>query len=314
MKILVTGASGFVGRSLVPALLKQRHDVVLPLKSNYRFNDAIGARFESMIDRRSVEDLQAEDFTPLCAGVDAVVHLAGLAHTRSSSAVDYERVNYQLTLRLAEAARQAQVKRFIFLSSIRAQSGVSCPNLLTELYEPMPTDAYGLSKLRAEQALAAIPDLAVTALRPVLVYGAFAKGSVGTLYRLIQQGIPLPFDGLQAKRSYIGMDRLIDAILFVVECNKPLQGPYIVCDPDPLTLSEFVHVLAGYPPGPQRLLQGEEGWVRCHARTFYVPQMLFNGALKTIMPMLWERLMCPMVASAEKLRQAGWQGQAITNN
>jgi nucleoside-diphosphate-sugar epimerase len=314
MKILVTGASGFVGRSLVPALLKHRHDVILPLKSTYRINDAIGARFQHMIDRRVVEDLQTEDFVPLFAGVDAVLHLAGLAHTRSGSAVDYERVNHLLTLRLAEAARQAQVKRFIFLSSIRAQSGVSCSHLLTEHNEPMPTDAYGLSKLRAEQALAAIPDLAVTALRPVLVYGAFAKGSVGTLNRLLRHGIPLPFDGLKAKRSYVSMCRLVDAILFVLECSNSLQGSYIVSDPDPLTLSEFLHVIAGYPLGPPRLLQEEEGWVPCHARTFFVPEMVFNSALKHCMPILWERLMCPMVASAEKLRQAGWQYQAITNS
>jgi nucleoside-diphosphate-sugar epimerase len=313
VNILISGASGFVGRSLVPALLQQNYRVVLPLKSAYRFNDAVGVRFQALIDRRDVEDLQVADLVPLCAGVDAVVHLMGQAHTRSGSDTDYERVNYQLTLRLAEAARQAQVKRFIFLSSIRAQSGVSCAHILTEANEPMPTDAYGLSKLRAEQALAAMSDLNVTALRSVLIYGAFAKGSVGTLYQLMQLGIPLPFDGLQAKRSYVAIDRLIDAVLFALERPKPLQGPYIVSDPDPLTLSEFVHVLAKYPLDTQRLLQEEEKWMPCHARTFYLPEVLFNGLVKLIMPKLWERIMCPFVASAQKLRQAGWNDQTRIN-
>ncbi|TXN39301.1 NAD(P)H-binding protein, partial [Methylobacterium sp. WL18] len=126
------------------------------------------------------------------SGVDAVVHSAGLAHAMSGAPEDdYRTLNTEATRKLAEAAARAKVRRFVFLSSIRAQVGASAPCVVGEGDEPRPTDAYGRSKLEAERALAET-GLDWVALRPVLVYGAGVKGNMAALLRLARSPYPLP--------------------------------------------------------------------------------------------------------------------------
>src|SRR6202158_5981064 len=132
-------------------------------------------------------------------GVDAVIHSAGLAHAMSGIPEDdYRVVNTEATIGLARAARRAGAKRFVFLSSIRAQCGPAADTVLTETDDPNPTDAYGRSKLAAERGLAEL-DLDWVSLRAVLVYGAQVKGNMALLMRLAQLPYPLPIGSLRAR-------------------------------------------------------------------------------------------------------------------
>ena len=129
------------------------------------------------------------------AGIDAVVHLAGIAHAGPGVAEErYDRVNHRATAALAVAAHDAGVSRFVFVSSIRAQTGPAAERVVSERDTPRPTDAYGRSKLAAERAVAA-SGVPFTILRPVLVYGPGVKGNLRALMRLAALPIPLPFGG-----------------------------------------------------------------------------------------------------------------------
>src|SRR5262249_42993487 len=129
------------------------------------------------------------------ADVGAVIHSAGLAHAMSGLPEDdYRVLNTEATIGLARAAQRAGARRFIFLSSIRAQCGPPAEHALTEDLPPEPTDAYGRSKLAAEQGLAAL-GLDWVALRLVLVYGAGVKGNMAQLLRLARTPYPLPLGG-----------------------------------------------------------------------------------------------------------------------
>src|SRR6266849_9091746 len=169
--IALTGATGFIGQFLLRELPKR------------------GCRLRVLLRRPSVMPMESasavvgdlarpQNMAAALADLDAVIHSAGIAHAMSGLPEDdYRMLNTEATIRLARAAQRAGVKRFIFLSSIRAQSGSTADHVLTEALAPQPTDAYGRSKLAAEQGLAEL-DLDWVALRLMLVYGPGVKGNM----------------------------------------------------------------------------------------------------------------------------------------
>ena len=208
-RILLTGASGFVGRHLLRDLLARGYRV----RTVGRTTPPAGPDVEHV----TIGDLGTPiDWRPLLDGVDHVVHSAGLAHADGDIAEErYQAVNTQATLALARAAQAAGVRRFVFLSSIRAQSGPVSDRPLSESDTPAPTDAYGRSKLAAEQGLAGL-DLDWVALRPVLVYGPGVKANMAALVKLARLPLPLPLGGLSAKRSLLAIENLSEAIAFAL--------------------------------------------------------------------------------------------------
>ncbi len=159
------------------------------------------------------------------AGVDAVIHTAGLAGTMSGVPEDdYRLFNTEATVGFAKAAQRARIKRFVFLSSIRAQSGPTAEGILTEDREPRPTDAYGRSKLAAEQGLAET-DLDWVALRLVLVYGPGVEGNMARLIKLARSPYPLPLAGLRSEHSLLGLDNLVEAIDKVLAAEPAAEAP-----------------------------------------------------------------------------------------
>ncbi|HSJ42119.1 MAG TPA: NAD-dependent epimerase/dehydratase family protein, partial [Xanthobacteraceae bacterium] len=196
--IALTGATGFIGQCLLRELPRR------------------GYRLRVLLRRPSVVPLDAasavvgdlarpQNMAAALADVDAVIHSAGLAHAMSGLPEDdYRMLNTEATIGLARAAQRAGAKRFIFLSSIRAQAGATADHTLTEDLAPQPTDAYGRSKLAAEQGLAAL-DLDWVALRLVLVYGAGVKGNMAELLRFARSPYPLPLGLLRARRSLLSL-------------------------------------------------------------------------------------------------------------
>ncbi|MFC7396050.1 NAD-dependent epimerase/dehydratase family protein [Chelatococcus sp. GCM10030263] len=254
-RILLTGASGFVGRHLLADLAAAGYGVRVATRRRM----VVPPGVEQVV----VGDLaESVDWTTALAGVDAVVHGAGIAHAGPGIPEErYRRVNTDATVALARAA-QGRVGRFVFISSIRAQSGPVAPTVLTEADPPQPTDPYGRSKLAAEQALAAL-DLPWVALRPVLVYGEGVAGNMGALIRLARSPLPLPFGALRGERSLVAVETLAAAIRHVIALPEAPRRAMIVADPAPVTIPVIITALrAGFarPPGllsvPRPVLAG----------------------------------------------------------
>jgi nucleoside-diphosphate-sugar epimerase len=183
--------------------------------------------------------LRPQNLSAALEGVDAVIHSAGFTYGMTGVPEDdYRMLNTEATVGLARAGRRAGVKRFVFLSSIRAQSGPTAEWVLTEADAPRPTDPYGRSKLAAERALAEL-DLDWVALRATLVYGPGAKGNVERLTQLARLPLPLPLRSLKARRSLLALENLAAAIETVLSTPEPLRRPFIVADPEALTIAEM---------------------------------------------------------------------------
>jgi nucleoside-diphosphate-sugar epimerase len=201
-------------------------------------------------------------------------------------------LNTEATIALARAAERAGVRRFVFLSSIRAQNGPAAQGVLTEEMEARPTDAYGRSKLAAERGLETM-GLDWAALRLVLVYGPGARGNMAELVRLARSPYPLPLAGLTARRSLLALDNLVEAIDTVLRAPGPLRRPLIVADPEPLTVGEMIAAMrhgigrrAGLFPVPSPLL---EAFFRVTGRTE-----------------VYQRLSGSLVADPAALVRLGW--------
>ena len=190
MLLALTGATGFIGQHLLRELPKRGHRLRVLL----RRPAAVPIEAASAV----IGDLaRPRNMAAALEGVDAVIHSAGLAHAMSGIPEDdYRVINTEATIGLARAARRAGARRFIFLSSIRAQCGPTADTAMTEAIEPAPTDAYGKSKLAAERGLAEL-DIDWVALRATLVYGPGVKGNMAQLMRLARSPLPLPVGGLR---------------------------------------------------------------------------------------------------------------------
>jgi UDP-glucose 4-epimerase len=294
MKVLVTGATGFVGRAVAAALAADgdevraavRHEPSPPLPPGVtvaRHGDLAGPI----------------DWAPLLAGMDCVVHLAGIAHAGPGVAEErYDQVNHRATESLAAAAFAARIARFVFVSSIRAQTGPTADHVVTEADEPRPTDPYGRSKLAAERAVQRC-GVAFTILRPVLIYGAGVKGNLRALMRLAALPVPLPFGALAARRSLVSLANLVGAIRFVLRHDACVGETYVVADPAPVTIAEIVASLRhgmGRKPG-----------------LVSVPPALLRLALAALgRGGSWDQINGALVADPRKLVAAGWRPELDT--
>jgi len=286
-RILVTGASGFVGRAVVEGLANSGHTVRAAMRQ------------PADVFPRSVEVVAVSDLTrpvewrALLKGAETVVHLAGIAHAGPGIAEDaYDRVNRLATAELAAAAKTVGIRHLLFMSSIRAQSGPSAPGVLSEADPPQPTDGYGRSKLAAEDAVRA-SGVPFTILRPVLIYGPGVKGNLQRLMSLAKQRWPLPLGLCSNRRSLLARQNLVGAIHHVLNSEARSEA-YIVADPAPLTLAEIVAALrAGEGRSPGLLP---------------VPPVLIGAALKAAgRAEEWQRVGGSLVADPGKLLGAGWK-------
>lgn len=291
-RILVTGASGFVGPHVVAALIRAGYRPRLAQRSP----QPVPAGAEAVV----TGDLSAPtDWRAALEGVDHVVHMAGLAH--AGPGLDealYRRINTEATLELARAAEAAGVRRFVYLSSIKALTDAFDGPPLREDGQPAPGDAYGRSKLAAEQGLAA-RDLDWVALRPVLIYGPGVKANMAALLKLARLPVPLPLGGLKALRSLLAVENLAGAILFALTPDCPARQSYALSDPEPISVADMlVAMRSGLGRGPG-LLSVPEAWLRRLAG--------LAGREET-----FGKLAGSLVARPERLLRAGWRPQAET--
>lgn len=285
-RVLVTGASGFIGQPLVQALVRSGYAV--------RAATRRPVSFSKEVDLAIIPDLASPiDWQPILRGIDIVIHAAGLAHVDQSAASTAAfDANSKATQELAATAARADVERFLYISSVRAQTGPFAANIVSEKDEPHPTGRYGQSKLFGESAVRAA-GVKFTILRPVVVYGPQPKGNFKSVVELASSPFPLPFAGLTTRRSLLGIDNLISAILFVLN-NPATEGEtYLVADRKPVTIRELFTML--------REAQGRR------PRLIYIPPKLFHLALVLInRTHLWERLGSELVVDTTKIESLGW--------
>jgi nucleoside-diphosphate-sugar epimerase len=257
-RVLVTGASGFVGRAVITAFAAEGDAVRAAVRRPPQSPFPAGVEIVQHADFA-----EAVDWRSLVEGSDAVVHLAGIAHTgHGTSGNLYDRVNHQATEQLASAAAKAGVRRFVFVSSVRAQTGAVADHVLTERDAAVPADAYGRAKLAAEASVRAA-GLPFTILRPVLIYGPGVKGNFNLLLRAAASPLPLPVKDFTNRRSLLGIDNFVSALRFVLASPAAKNETYLVADPRPaptlpeiiVTLRQAQDRLPGIAPMAPRLIE-----------------------------------------------------------
>lgn len=287
-RILVTGAGGFIAGHLIPHLAEAGHAVI-----------AASRRPDDLpFSHRSISAVRCPasdgEWTALLSGVDAVVHLAGLAH-RPATPEEHDRSTRAPAAAAATAAARCGVGHFVLVSSIAAQVGPSAPHVVTEVGAPHPAGAYGAAKRAAETAVAA-SGVPFTILRPVMVEGAGARGNAALLDRIAQLPLPLPFGALTNRRSVLSVASFNAAVATIL-FNPAARGEtFVVADPDAPTVAEIVARAR-----------------RRHSRApglFNVDPRLLRLALRlTGRGALWPRLGEPLTVDPAKLLALGWKPQ-----
>lgn len=240
MKVLVTGANGFVGRALCEALARAGHEVVAGVRR------PCGLPGERILP--PLEDAEAWD-TAAGLACDTVIHLAARVHVMREQAGDptalYRSANTAATLALARAAARAGAQRLIFLSSIKVNGEHSEPGRpFTAKEQPSPQDPYGVSKMEAEQGLhqiGAATGLDIVVVRPPLVYGPGVKANFASLMRAVSRGLPLPLGAVtHNRRSLVALDNLVDLLLTCVDHPAAANQTFLVSDGEDLSTASLV--------------------------------------------------------------------------
>lgn len=291
-RLALTGGTGFIGQHLLRELTRRGYQVRVLL----RRPTMLPADCTSAV----IGDIaRPQNMASALADVDAIIHSAGLSVAASGRPEDdYRVLNVEATIGLARSAQRAGVRRFVFISSIRAQAGPTDPRPLTEELEPQPTDAFGRSKLAAEQSLATV-GLDWVALRLATVYGPGVTGNMARLIRLARSRLPLPFGALTARRSLLSLDNLAAAVDCVLKTESPLHRPLITAEPKPLTVGEMVAAM-------RRGLGRRPGLIP-------VPPSLVAAMLRAMgRAEAYERLAEPLVADPSALLRLGWTPPVAT--
>ena len=255
-RVLVTGGQGFVGKALAAGALL--NGFAVRISSRQKLTAA-----KAHMDYSQVGDLGPEtEWLAALEGVSTVVHCAGRAHVMKDRVADslaaFRKANLEGTLNLARQAVEAGVKRFVFISSIGVNgSQTTLGEPFSEADNPIPHNAYALSKWEAEQGLMRIADeteLEVVIIRPPLVYGYNAPGNFGSLMHAVQRGWPLPLGAVDNLRSLVALDNLVDFIITCITHPKAVNQTFLVSDGQDLSITELVRGMAQVAGVPVRLL------------------------------------------------------------
>ena len=254
MRILVTGASGFVGRALCAALLQRGHAVRGAVRTTQAGLDGVEQVVVGSIDGGT-------RWAGALGAVEVVVHLAARVHVMNDGAADplaeFRKVNVEGTLNLARQAAAAGVRRFVFLSSVKVNGERTLSGqAFTESDPPAPQDAYGLSKHEAEQGLrqiAAETGMEVVIIRAPLVYGPGVKANFAALVRGVRRGWPLPLGAVRNRRSLVGLGNLVDFIVTCTTHPRAANQTFLVSDGQDLSTADLVRALARAAGVPARL-------------------------------------------------------------
>lgn len=246
MKILITGATGFVGKNLLH-FLKHHSEDACEL------------------------NLRSKNWKTLLGDSKAIIHLAGKAHDlkRTSNPTAYFQVNTELTKQLFDNFLASDARDFIFMSSVKAAADTVEGEILFEDVAPNPATPYGQSKLQAEAYLLAhkLPQgKRVFILRPCMIHGPGNKGNLNLLYQVVKKGIPYPLGAFDNKRSFLSISNLFFVLQSILQDPTILGGIYQVADDDALSTTEVIHIIGQGIHKKVRILSPSPSIVRFMAK------------------------------------------------
>nr|WP_144917744.1 NAD-dependent epimerase/dehydratase family protein [Moraxella osloensis] len=236
MKILVTGASGFVGRYLLNEIA-QSHEVIACVRK------------KSNLLPSSVQQIIINNFFDIAIpkDTDVIVHLAGIAHNKNTSVDEFKKINVDGTLELARKALEANIKRFIFISSIGVNGNSTHGKAFTEQDTPNPTNDYTKSKYEAEKALAKLFEnthIDLVIIRPPLIYAHDAPGNFSKLLMLIKLGQFLPFGCTHNQRSFIAIENLVSFITACIYHDTKINETFLIADDEVISTKQLIQCLS----------------------------------------------------------------------
>jgi UDP-glucose 4-epimerase len=288
--VLITGASGFVGRHLTPVLESNGWAV----RRAMRMENATSKDF-------LIENVgRTTDWRAALADARAVIHLAARVHRPNEEhAADlYSDVNIEGTLHLARSAAKAGVRNFVFVSTILVNGRSSDGrNPFSEHDLPTPRGIYGQSKAAAEAGLERIAqnvDMQITVIRPPLIYGAGARGNFNLLARAVMSGIPLPFSLIRNRRAFLAVQNLNSFILQRLVSSDSKFDIFLLADDEQVSTPEFIRRLAKAAGTRSRL--------------FPMPISLLRPALKASgRPEIHESIVGSLELDVSKAASTGWR-------
>lgn len=263
MRVLVTGANGFVGRLLCDALVSNQYSVVAALRSLIKTQAGIE---QVVVD--SIVGLT--DWGLALKTVDVVVHLVARVHVMNDRVdnplAEFRKVNVEGTLNLARQAARAGVKRLVFISSVKVNGETTnLDSPFTEQNVANPQDAYAISKFEAEQGLLELAKqtgMEVVIIRPPLVYGAGVKANFASMLKAVKRGIPMPLGAIHNKRSFVSVQNLVSLIMRCIDHPAAANQVFLVSD--------------GYDLSTTELLRECAKALRVKSRLIAVPQKLIE--------------------------------------
>ncbi|MDD1151329.1 SDR family oxidoreductase [Pseudomonas idahonensis] len=261
-RILLTGASGFVGGAVHECLSKISTQK-LTLAIRKPMQGLISSTITAQIDQ--IDGFT--DWTQALLDCDVVIHAAARVHVMHDSSLDplaeFRKVNVDGTLNLAQQAAQKGVRRFIFISSIKVNGEeTSLDEPYTADVEPAPVDPYGISKMEAEKGLVTIASqtgMEVVIIRPTLVYGPGVKANFLSMMQWLYKGIPLPFGAIYNRRSLVALGNLVDLIVTCIDHPKAANQTFLVSDGDDLSTTVLLEKMGAALGRTARLLPVPSG-------------------------------------------------------
>jgi len=285
--VLVTGARGFIGRSLVAQLATAGHAVRMPARE---------ARLDEWHDA---------PWTDALSGVDVVIHLAARAHVMREQSADpftaFRTINVDGTSQLARAAARAGVRRLLFVSTIGVLGNETHDEPLSDASPPSPRGPYAISKHEAELALqdvCAASDLEYVTLRPPLVVGAGAPGNLARLLRLADSALPLPLATVRNQRSYVGVRDLCVVLMNCMTGAANRNKVYVVADPERLSTPELISIMRRRMGRPERLVP-------------FPPRLLRRIARCAGLDAEAERLLGSLVVDASRMARVAYPSHPV---
>jgi nucleoside-diphosphate-sugar epimerase len=258
MKVLITGATGFVGK----ALCIKANDTGVEVTAAVR---EVVQVFSKQIQQVKITDLSKKvEWESALKGVSVVVHVAARAHimndSMENSLSEFRKVNTEGSLNLARQAADAGVKRFIFISSVKVNGEITGRNApmrsdkkggardcFNENDVFIPTDPYGLSKYEAERGLLALTKetgMEVVIIRPPLVYGPGVRANFASMLKWAKRGVPLPLGAVHNQRSLVALDNLINFIIHCIAHPKAANEVFLISDGEDVSTTELLQKVA----------------------------------------------------------------------
>lgn len=243
--ILITGGNGFVGRHCANVLRTHGYNVRLAVRKNSIVDNMLRG-----FDVVEVDDLSSQtQWQQALKGCDCIIHTAGRAHLVKDKSInafhEFHRVNVEGTISLATQAIQANVRRFIYLSSVKVNGEISNQPFAADDI-PQPHDAYSQSKLAAEEVLKRLSQdstMEVVIIRPPLIYGCGVKGNFKSLLNWVNKGFPVPMTMHENKRSFVGLDNLVDLIDVCVWHPKAKNEIFLVSDGQDMSTAQLLYCI-----------------------------------------------------------------------